>query len=90
MEADSYENSLNLVKVDISRKGISKKAVLRIRDILVRIRIRGSLSLTNGSGSCYFVSDGKMTTKIFFTYYFLKLHLHHFSEIKSHKEVTKQ
>jgi hypothetical protein len=23
-------------------------------------------------------------------YYFLKLHLHHFSKIKSHKEVTKQ
>jgi hypothetical protein len=28
--------------------------VLRIRDILVRIRIRGSVPLTNGSGSCYF------------------------------------
>jgi hypothetical protein len=27
---------------------------------------------------------------IFFYYYFLKLHLHHFSEIKSQKEVTKQ
>jgi hypothetical protein len=33
-------------------------AVLRIRDILVRIRIRGSVPRTNGSGSgfgsCYF------------------------------------
>jgi hypothetical protein len=31
-------------------------AVLRIHDILgwVRIRIRGSMPLTNGSGSCYF------------------------------------
>jgi hypothetical protein len=28
--------------------------VLRIRDILVRIRIRGSVPLTNGSGSWYF------------------------------------
>ena len=28
--------------------------VLRIRDILVRIRIRGPVPLTNGSGSCYF------------------------------------
>ncbi len=30
--------------------------VLRIHDILgwIRIRIRGSMSLTNGSGSCYF------------------------------------
>ncbi len=29
-------------------------AVLRIHDILVCIRIRGSMPLTNGSGSCYF------------------------------------
>ncbi len=28
--------------------------------------------------------------KILFAYYFLKLHLHHFSKIKIHKEVTKQ
>jgi hypothetical protein len=28
--------------------------------------------------------------KFFFAYYFLKVHLHHFSKIKSHKEVTKQ
>ncbi len=27
---------------------------------------------------------------IFFAYYFLKVHLHHFSKIKSQKEVTKQ
>jgi hypothetical protein len=26
----------------------------------------------------------------FFAYYSLKVHLHHFSNIKSHKEVTKQ
>jgi hypothetical protein len=37
----------------------------------------------------------KIATKIiffpsFFAYYFLKVHLHNFSEIKSHKEVTKQ
>jgi hypothetical protein len=30
------------------------RAVLRIRDILVWIRIRGSMPLTNGSGSFYF------------------------------------
>ncbi len=30
------------------------KAVLRIHDILGWIRIRGSMPLTNGSGSCYF------------------------------------
>jgi hypothetical protein len=28
--------------------------------------------------------------KSFSAYYFLKLHLHHFSKIKSQKEVTKQ
>jgi hypothetical protein len=30
-------------------------ALLWIRDILVRIRIRGSVPLANGSGSCYFL-----------------------------------
>ncbi len=29
------------------------RAVLRIRDIFLRIRIRGSVLLTNGSGSCF-------------------------------------
>jgi hypothetical protein len=28
--------------------------------------------------------------KLFSAYYFLKVHLHHFSKIKSQKEVTKQ
>ncbi len=50
--------------------------VLRIRDFLLRIRIRGSVPLTNesGSGSCFFK----------------KVHLLHFSKKKSLKEVTKQ
>ncbi len=47
-------------------------AVLRIHDILVWIRIRGSVPLSNGSGS------GS------------KVLLHHFSKVKSQKEVTKQ
>jgi hypothetical protein len=62
----------------------------------------GSVSLTNGaelgsgfgsgSGSCYFHQwpSRWQLTVIFFAYYFLKLHLHHFSKIKRHKEVTKQ
>jgi hypothetical protein len=33
---------------------ICVKAVFRIHDILVWIQIRGSMPLTNGSGSCYF------------------------------------
>jgi hypothetical protein len=41
-----------------SRRSSSDKSVLQIRDILVRIQIRGSVPLTNGpgfgSGSCYF------------------------------------
>jgi hypothetical protein len=54
-------------------------AVLRIRDILVRIRIRGSVPLTNGSGSAVFVSDlqdGNLKLLLVFAYFF-KLHLHH-------------
>jgi hypothetical protein len=73
------------------------KAVLRIHEILVRIRISGSINLTGcGSGSSIFVSDLQDIEKviffprIFFAYYLLKVHLHHFPKIKSHKEVTKQ
>jgi hypothetical protein len=58
-----------------------------IRGILVQILIHGSGSVTNGSGSVTF----KMQTKnYFFVYYFLKVHFYHSSEIKGHKEVTKQ
>jgi hypothetical protein len=83
------------------------KAVLRIHDILgwIRIRILGSMPLSNGSGSGFGSGSGswirillvssltfKMPAKnkffntIFSAYYFLKLHLHHFSKIKSEKE----
>ncbi len=61
------------------------KILVRIR---MRIRIRGSLALTNGfgfvSGSCYF----RKRSSNFFAYYFLKVHLHNFSKIKVIKEVT--
>jgi hypothetical protein len=62
-------------------------------DILVWIRIwiRGSLPMINGSGcgsgSCIDLQDAnikQIVKKI------LKVHLHHFSKIKSQKEVTKQ
>ncbi len=59
--------------------------VLRIYDILVWIRIRES-------GSCYFhhwPSRRQQKTilfQIFPAYYFLKVHLHHFSKIKSPKK----
>jgi hypothetical protein len=69
---------------------------LRIRDILVRIRISGSvplrLLLTDPS---LFVSDLQDANKkyfyflTYFAYYSLKVHVHNSSKIKSHKEVTK-
>jgi hypothetical protein len=39
----------------------------------------------------FFLSDLQDANNIlsFFTYYFLKIHLHHASEIKSHKELKK-
>ncbi len=75
------------------------RPVFRIHDILERIRIRGSMPLTNGSGSesgsgsCFFSSlTFKMPTKKIFSFniysvhYFLKVHLHNFLKIKSQKE----
>ncbi len=56
-------------------------SVLWIHDILVWIRIRicGSMPLTNGSGSCYFRHwPSRCQQKL--------VHLHHFSKIKSQKE----
>jgi hypothetical protein len=56
------------------------EAVLRIRDIFVRIWIRGSIPLTD-SDPAIFVSDLQDPTKSF-----MLVHIHHFSKIKSHKE----
>ncbi len=76
-------------------------AVLRIHDILgwIRIRIRGSMPLTNGSGFGSWIrimlsssqtfkmpAKNKFVDTIFSAYYFLKLHFHHFSKIKIQKE----
>ncbi len=41
-------------KIFIRLRGSDLETVLRIHDILVRIRICGSMPLSNGSGSCYF------------------------------------
>ncbi len=68
--------------------------MFRIHDILgwIRIRILGSMLLTNGSGSAIFVIDLQDASKklifdtIFSAYYFLKVNLHPFSTIKSQKE----
>jgi hypothetical protein len=68
---------------------------LRIHDILVRIRICGSIPLTNGCGSCYFRhwpsrQQQKILIFLKLCFFLLKVHLHHFSKIKSQKDVTKQ
>jgi hypothetical protein len=59
--------------------------VLRIHEILVRIRIRGSIPLTNGSGfgSCYFVSHLQDVNSKVFCLLLLEVHLHHVSKIKT-------
>ncbi len=76
---------------------VKKKPVLRIHDIVVWIRIwiRGSMPLSNGSESWILLFSSltfKMPTKtnflkqFFSVYYFLKVHWHHFSKIKRQKE----
>jgi hypothetical protein len=79
-----------------------KQTVFQIRDNLVRIQIRKSVTLTNGSGSspdpALFVSDLQDAKKIFKIFFFLfsfyslnvPVHLRHSSKIKSFKEFTKQ
>jgi hypothetical protein len=77
--------------------------VFRIHDILVWIRIRGSMSLTimdpdpnADPDPAIFVIDLQGANKKLFlkksfsVYYLLKVHLYHFSKIKSPKEVTTQ
>ncbi len=68
-------------------------AVFRIHDILEWIRIRGSMPLTNGSGSCFFrhwpsrcQPKNYFCSNIFSAYYCLKVHLHNFPKKKSQKE----
>ncbi len=78
----------------IEPRTVALQPVLRIHDILVwiRIRIRGSMPLTNGF--CYFChwrsryQQKTIFLKIFSAYCFLKVHLHHFKDKKS-KRVTK-
>ncbi len=73
--------------------------MLRIHYIFgwIRIRIRGFMPLTNGSGSWIRIllfssltfkmpAKNKFFNTIFSAYYFLKLHLHHFLKIKRQKE----
>ncbi len=76
-----------------------RRAVFRIHDILVWIRIRESMPLTNGSGSWIRIllfssltfkmpakNYSNFLTQFFLLVTFLKVHLHYFSKIKSQKE----
>ncbi len=82
------------------RLPLKSHAVLRIHDIFLRIRIRGSMPLKNGSGSCWFffiidLQDANKKLMFFKKFFYLLLfegtvHLHHFSKIKSQKEFTKR
>ncbi len=68
--------------------------MFRIHDILVWIRIHGSMPLTNGpgfgSGSCFssltFKTPTKIIKKSFSAFYILKVHLHNFSKVKVQKK----
>jgi hypothetical protein len=91
---DEHEESSCNEKADVFLSAPShgeegSQAVLWIRDIYVRIRIRGSVPQTYGYGSsffCQWLAD-KMPRKNKFC--FLNVHLHQTSKIKSQKEVTK-
>ncbi len=68
--------------------------MLKIPYDLVRIRIRGSVPLINGSGSgsgsCYFSLGPSRRQQSFSAYNFLMVHVHNFSKLKCHKALTKQ
>jgi hypothetical protein len=61
-------------------------SVLRIRDIVVRIRAD-----QDPDPAIFVIKLQDANKKLNFSaYYFLKVYLHHFSKMKGHKEVTKQ
>jgi hypothetical protein len=61
--------------------------VLRIRDILVPTDPDPAIFV---SDLLWQLNTGMIFFQFFFCYYFLKVHLHHLSMIRSHKEVAKQ
>ncbi len=91
------EDEATAAASDLQTSQVASSSTLRIL-VWIRIWIRGYMPLTNGSGSgSYFFrhwpSRRQQKTyliKSFSAYYFLKIHLHRFSKIKSQKEVTKQ
>ncbi len=64
--------------------------MLWIRDVFLQTRIRGSVPLTYGSGSCFGLQWPKRCKKIIFLLitfwrYLVPVHLHQFSQIKRQK-----
>ncbi len=67
----------HLVRIHLHRFGLAPLLLFLAGFQLFRILLFSSVTF-------------KTSTKSFFAYYFLKIHFHHFSKIKSHKEGTKQ
>jgi hypothetical protein len=94
---NSWKACCQHVFAHLSKKSL--EAVLWIRDILIRIRIRGSVPLTYGSrfgsGSCFFrqwltrCNKKSYFFQSFFAYYFMKVHLHYTSVFKDKKSKKK-
>ncbi len=89
--------SRGLITKPVWPRSLNKKPVLRTHDILLRIRIRGSMLLTNGSGSgsCYFrhwpsIHQQKTNLKKFFCLLLFEGTFTSFFKDKKSKEVTKQ
>jgi hypothetical protein len=73
----------------------NRSVKISVRDPL-HFGVGGSMPLTNGPDPAICVVDLQDATKklilfkSFSAYYFLKVHLHHFSKLEGAKEVTKQ
>jgi hypothetical protein len=75
LKASRFGSTKNCSVVDPWHFGTDPDQRIRVSDKWIRILLFSSLTFK---------------TQNFSAYYFLKLHLHHLSKTKSHKEVTKQ
>jgi hypothetical protein len=84
-EETSCNEQADVVQSTPSHGEEGSQAVLRIHVIWVQMRIRRSVPLTYGSGSCFFrPRPTRCQLKIrHFANYFLKVHLHPSSKMKS-------
>ncbi len=87
MSPDSgfWENSYLLTGGFPDDQKWTNKILFKIAISLISMQFCKSITFwvryRSGSGSCYF----RLWPSSFFAFYFLRLHLHHFSKIKSHK-----